>query len=236
VTEYSGPKPYAVEQGVAAGRDEVWDAVTQPPVLRQWFGWDYVGLDAEIQQIFIDEATLWAPERMGWADGSYLEVTGDDDRSTVRAVRGGDPSADLDCYDAVEEGWRVFLAQLRFLLEERPKGLRRTIHLTGTTTGRQALALAAAGPGQRPAHGRRPAPGGDAVRLDNRVAQVVHRDGHLVLVAGHEPLDSPDAGRMEITVSTFGLDDAAFADLREGWAARWAPTAGEAEVTVAPRS
>lgn len=235
MTEYNGPKPYAVEQGVAAGRDAVWDAVTQPPVLRQWFGWDYAGLDTEIQQIFVKEATLWAPERMGWADGSYLEVTGDDDRSTVRAVRGGDPSADPDSYDAVEEGWRVFLAQLRFLLEERPKGLRRTIHLTGTTTGREALALAAPGPAQRPAHGRRPAHG-DAVRLDSRVAQVADRDGHLVLVAGHEPLDSPEAGRMEITVSAFGLDDAAFADLREGWAARWAPAAWDAEVTVAPRS
>ena len=38
-----------------------------------------------------------APERMGWADGSYLEVTGDDDTSTVRAVREGAPPAGPGC-------------------------------------------------------------------------------------------------------------------------------------------
>src|SRR3712207_5730377 len=104
---------------VRAGQDRVWEAVTQPPVLRQWFGWYYDGLDAEIRQIFVDEATLLPPGRMGWADGSFLEVTGDDDRSTVRAVRDGKPSRDPDEYDAIEEGWKAFLVQLRFLLEEQ---------------------------------------------------------------------------------------------------------------------
>ena len=30
----------------------------------------------------------------------------------------------------------IFLAQLRFLVEERPQGVRRTVFLTGATTGR----------------------------------------------------------------------------------------------------
>src|SRR3954468_20669404 len=120
-------KPYEVEVSVSAGRDEVWDAVTQPSVLHQWFGWDYDGLDAEIQQIFVDEATLVSPERMGWADGSYLEVTGDDDRSTVRAVREAPPVRDPEHFDAIEEGWKVFFIQLRHLLEQSPKGRRRTL-------------------------------------------------------------------------------------------------------------
>src|ERR1700760_3802834 len=142
MTDQRRLKPYSVEFDLPAGRDEVWDAVTQPAVLRQWFGWDYDGLDAEIQQIFVDQATLLAPERMGGADGSYLEVVGDDDRAVVRAVREGPVPDNPDQYDAIEEGWRAFLTQLSFLFSARPRGARRTLYLTGETTGRQALSLA----------------------------------------------------------------------------------------------
>jgi hypothetical protein len=214
VTDETVPKPYRVEIPVAVGRDEAWEAVTQPPVLRQWFGWDYDGLDAKIRHIFVDEAMFLAPERMGWADGSFLEVTGDDDSCTVRAVRGG-PPGDTDRYDAIEEGWKAFLVQLRYLLEQRPKGRRRTLYLTGTSTGRQALRLADTA----------------WTRLGARVAWTVDADGHLVVVAGREHLHSPYAGRIEVTVSTFGLNDAAFDDYRERWTRRWAPLARDADVT-----
>jgi hypothetical protein len=217
MTDHPVLKPYDVEVSLAIGRDEVWDALTQPPVLHQWFGWDYDGLSAEIQQIFVDEATLWAPERMGWADGSYLEVTGDDDRSTVRAVRVGPAPRNPDEYDAIEEGWRAFLTQLQFLLEARPKGVRRTIYLTGETTGRQAMSLV----------------DGDWTRLGTRMARAVDTDGHLVVVGSHVHLDAADAARTEITVSTYGLDDAAFGTYRDKWTRRWAPIADVAEVTFA---
>jgi uncharacterized protein YndB with AHSA1/START domain len=215
VTDEPRLKPYAVEVSVLAGRDEVWEAVTQPPVLRQWFGWDYDGLDAEIRQIFVDEATLRAPERMGWADGSYLEVQGDDDTSVVRAVREGERPVDPDAYDAIEEGWRAFLVQLTFLLERRPKGRRRTLYLTGETTGRQVLALV----------------DGEWRRSGSRVAWIVDPDGFLVVAAGRVPLDSPDAAGMQIVVSTYGLDDAAFDSVRDEWSQRWAPVADGAQVT-----
>ena len=218
MTEHFAPKPYVIELAVNAPRDEVWDALTQPPVIAQWFGWDYDGLDAEIQQIFVDEATLISPERMGWDDGSYLEVTGDD-RSTVRAVR-DDGAPEGDGYDAMAEGWRAFLLQLRFLLEERPKGPRRTIYLSGSTTWRQAQEVA----------------GGAVTPFGARLGSRVDADGHFVVVAGHEPLTSADAGHVDITVSTFGLDDAAFAVFRDSWGQRWAPAARDAEVTIAQGS
>jgi uncharacterized protein YndB with AHSA1/START domain len=217
VTDRRRLKPYRVELSVRAGRAEVWQAVTRPPVLRQWFGWDYDGLDAEIRQIFVDEATLLAPERMGWADGSYLEVEGDDETSTVRAARDGVPPADLDAYDAIEEGWRAFLVQLKFLLERRPAGRRRTLYLTGETTGRQALELV----------------DGDWTRAGSRAAWTVDPDGHLVVSAGNLPLDAPDAAGMQIVVSTYGLDDDAFADALEQWSKRWAAVAEGANVTYA---
>ncbi len=209
-------KPYDVEISVAAGRDEVWEAVTQPAVLHQWFGWDYDGLAAEIKQIFLDEATLWSPERMGWADGSYLEVSGGDDTARVRVAREGTGPGGPEVFDAIEEGWRAFLTQLRFLLDERPQGRRRTLYLTGETTGRQALTLAS----------------GDWERFGSRVAWTVD-DGHLVVVTGHLPLGSHSAGRIEVTVSTFGRDDDAFEATRETWAKRWAPLAADANLTTA---
>jgi hypothetical protein len=217
VTDESRLKPYHVELSLPAGRGAVWEAVTQLPVLRQWFGWDYDALDAEIDQIFVSEARLLAPERMGWADGSYLEVTGDDEACTVRAIREGPPPADPDRYDGIEEGWKSFLTQLRFLIERKPQGRRRTLYLTGETTGRQALELA----------------DGDWDRFGNRVAWTVNADGDLVVVAGRLPLDHPGAARTEVTVSTYGLDDAAFAERREAWTKRWTPVAAGAEVTTA---
>jgi uncharacterized protein YndB with AHSA1/START domain len=215
MTDQRRLKPYAVEIALAAGRDEVWDAVTQPAGLRQWFGWDYDGLDTEIQQIFVDQATLLAPERMGWADGSYLEVTGDDDRSVVRAVREGPVPDNPDAYDAIEEGWRAFLVQLRFLFERRPEGIRRTLYLTGETTGRQALSLAET----------------EWQPVGRRLSWTVDADGLLVVVAGRIPLNEPSAARMEVTVTTYGLDDDAFEARREEWTKKWAPLAADAEVT-----
>jgi hypothetical protein len=215
MTEQRVLKAYEVEVSLAVGRDRAWDSVTQPQVLHEWFGWDYDGLDAEIRQIFVDQAALLAPERMGWADGSYLEVTGDDNRCRVRAAREG--VADPGRFDAIEEGWRAFLLQLRFLLERRPLGRRRTLYLTGEATGRQALGLA----------------DGNWERLGSRIAWTTDDEGDLVVVAGRLPLDDPGVGRMEVTVSTFGLDDDVFGDRLESWTKRWAPLAGGASVVTA---
>jgi len=217
VTDEFALPSFHVEVPIGAGRDVVWEAVTQPPVIAQWFGWDHDGLVAEIEQIFVAEATLISPERMGWADGSYLEVTGDDDTATVRVVREGGTPAGPDAYDAIEEGWTAFLAQLRFLIERRPAGRRRTLHLAGETTGRQVLELV----------------DGDWTRAGSRLAWAVDPDGHLVVASAHVPLDSPDAAAMQVTISTFGLNDDAFATCRDDWTKRWAPVADRARITFA---
>ena len=211
-------KAYEVEMPVGAGRDRVWEAVTKPAVLHRWFGWDYQGLDAEIQQIFVKAVTRVAREkRMGWADGSYLEITGDRERSVVRAVREGPAATSPDHFDAIEEGWKAFLVQLRFLLEHNPQGVRRTIYLTGDCAGGQALALSDT----------------EWQRVGSRVAWTVDPDGHLVVTAGNRPLDASPPNAMQIIVSTYGLSDAEFETCRDGWAKRWAATAEGARVTVA---
>ena len=45
-------KPYRVEVTVDAPRDEVWRALTEPEQIRHWFGWEYDGLEGEIELIF----------------------------------------------------------------------------------------------------------------------------------------------------------------------------------------
>lgn len=202
------PKAFVIETAVRADRDRVWETVTQPPVIAQWFGWDHDGLEAEIQQIFVDLAVFDAPEQMSWPDGSYLEVTGDDS-ATVRVVRDGPPPGPGE-YDALAEGWKVFLVQLKFLLERQPAGRRRTLHLTGETTGRQVLGLV----------------DGDWSRLDERVAWSMGADGHLVTVSAHGSLDGRDATVVQVVVSTFGLSDDQFAAVRDEWRRRWATVAG----------
>lgn len=209
-------KPYHVEMSLRAGRDVVWDALTNAAVLRQWFGWEYDGLDAEIQQIFVDQAARLGARRMGWADGSYLEVSGGRESCTVRVIREGPPPADPDRYDAIEEAWRAFLVQLRHLVEQKPSGRRRTLYLTGRATGRQALDLA----------------GGGWEWDGRRVAWTVDADGDLVVVAGHLPLDARDPGRLEVTVSTYGLNDAAFGERRETWTKRWNAVVADGAVTI----
>ena len=216
MTDDNAPKPYEVAVPIAAGRDVVWDFVTQPPLIAQWFGWDYDGITAEIQQIFVDEATLISPERMGWADGTFLEVTGDDDRSTVRVVRGEPPAPRPEAYDPIEEGWKAFLVQLRQLAEPPVKGARRTVYLTGDSTGKQALGLI----------------DGEPARMGSRMAWAVTPDGQLVVVLGRRPLDDPAAGRVEIIVSTYGADDVAFSSCHTTWSESWAPVARGATVTV----
>ncbi len=73
---------------------------------------------------------------------------------------------------------------------------------------------------------------GEVVHTADRQHGVVDPHGHLVVAGAHTPLARGDAGRTDVTVSTFGLDDAAFAEVRDRWAARWLPVAKDAAVTA----
>lgn len=62
-------------------------------------------------------------------------------------------------------------------------------------------------------------------------------DGHLIGIAALPPLTSADmsddqaGGPTSVTVTSYGLDDEAFAALRERWSGRWSAVAKNAEVT-----
>ncbi|GAA4683287.1 SRPBCC family protein [Phytohabitans rumicis] len=193
---------------VDAPRDTVWRAFTEPERIREWFGWDYDGLDAEIAWIVGDANLAAAPDRISHSDGSYIELAGESGQTTIKV-------AFPDSVE-VEEGWRTFLAQLRFLLETAPRGRRRTVYLTGEAAGPAVAALAEG----RPWH--------DAPRQRSAVDTA----GHLVVVTANAGLTSEDTGPVSVLVTTYGLDDAAFDELRQRWGARWQALVKNPEVTT----
>lgn len=216
-------KPFRVEVEIAAPREVVWRALTTPERIREWFGWDYEGIEGEIRLIFVDDATHVAPDRIELAEGQHIEVVAAGDRTIVRAVMAGDLTGTDwdDIYDGMEEGWRTFFEQLRFWLERPPTARRRTVYLSGTASLPQVVAAVTEA-------------GVAELWHDSRYQRmVVDRDNHLVSVAsGQVPLDRPDEGPVALTVSTYGLDDAPFAELRERWALRWRGLAKDVEVTT----
>ncbi|NJP32792.1 SRPBCC family protein [Micromonospora thermarum] len=207
-----------VETSVHAPPERVWSALTVPEEIRQWFGWDYDGLDDEIRFIFVDHATPRPPDRISMSDGSELRLDPDGDVTRLSAVLPA-PADDAAAAEqqAIAEGWRTFFAQLRFLLECRPEGQRRTAYLTGTGTGRDLMAvLGTAGSTEEWFHSPR-----------QRI--VVDPDGRLLAATAERPLDDPEPGPVSLTVSAYGIDDAGAAHLERVWAARWTPLAAGTE-------
>jgi hypothetical protein len=212
-------KPFRVEVAVQAPMEEVWRALTEPDRLRQWFGWDYEGLDAEIEFI-VEKCQLEPPDRIAMGElGGAIELTADGGRTIVRAIRPGplDDARWEDIYDGIEEGWRAFFEQLRFWLERHPRaGRRRTIYLSGVAASADVL----------------PTVTGEPWHESRLQRMCVAADGHLVGAAAQQPLTAAEPGPISVTVTTYGLDDDAFEAVRAEWARRWQSIAKDAEVTT----
>ena len=67
-------KPFRVEVTVDAPRDVVWRELTEPEQIRHWFGWEYDGLEDEIQLIFVEHATLRPPDRIELSADGLIEL------------------------------------------------------------------------------------------------------------------------------------------------------------------
>ena len=206
-------KPFVVEVSIDAPPDAVWRAVSDPAEIRRWFGWEYPGLEEEIRYIFVDHATQEPPQRLDFEGFQTLEIVPDGSRSVVRIVcAGGLADAKWeDIYDGMEEGWRTFCHQLKYYLERRAGEDRRTLYLSGTAAAPTVVAaLDAVLPGtpwQESRHQRALAPGRDGVEL--------------VSVLSPKPLASDEPAKVSVTMTTYGMDAAAFDTLRAEWEQRW---------------
>jgi hypothetical protein len=228
------PDRLLVEVTIAAPIDDVWDALRDPVKLRRWFGWDYDGLDAEIRQIFVDQASAEeSPEQrtLSWENNDRFTVLSRGGQTVVRVTRAApaDGSDWSGIYDEIDEGWIIFIHQLRLALERHPGEERRTIYLAGTAAepgapiaDRLGLGDAAAlASGSR--YEARAATGetlaGEAwFRSRNLSGFTVEGFGNGLVVLGDQAPgeQAPHGGGMAL-VTAYGLDDPAFDQLRKRW-------------------
>jgi uncharacterized protein YndB with AHSA1/START domain len=220
-------KPFRVEVVIRTPQIEVWRALTEPDQVRRWFGWDYAGLNDEVELMFVTNAKREPPGRILMFEGedqSAIEVEADGAHTIVRVVYPAsldDVEVD-DAYDQIEEGWRAFLLQLRDYLERHPGKRRRTIRLTSEA---KPIAVLAAVAGEVEGESRRASPHLSVTTTES------YGQG-LVIVDSSEPLDSAESGRVNVTITTYGLDDERFARLRQRWQAILNELAKDVEVTA----
>jgi hypothetical protein len=122
--------PVIVEVVIAAPVETVWRALRDPAEIRNWFGWDYEGLEEEIRFIFLEASKADDDARV--LDGGSEGVIALEDRggeTVVRVTRAAPAGSWEGVYDEVNEGWLTFFQQLRFYLERHPGRERRTVQI-----------------------------------------------------------------------------------------------------------
>jgi hypothetical protein len=237
------PKPprVVVDVTIAAPIERVWQALRDPALLAQWFGWDYDKLADEIDGYFRAGGVEVEPGRRLDLGGDVFELEAVGSGTRVRLVRAEPPASDTwdGVYDDVDEGWRTFVAQLAFWLEaqhgvDRATSQRRTIYLAGHREAADGPSLAAAAGlsaiadvvvGQRYAT---TAATGETLagvvrfRTEHQVGFSVDAWGPGLLVLAGRPGSpkSPHGGGFAL-LTTFGRSEQELARLTEAWAAAW---------------
>jgi hypothetical protein len=224
-----------LEVTIAAPLATVWHALREPRLIRNWFGWDYEGLEAEIDFIFRDHVGV---------DEEAHRLTGDpwegvSDSIMLSEAEGGTRLTILrdgsipEGYDEVVEGWISFISQLKFLIERKQGLERRTIRLSGTATEKHRLPSNALGiDGLHDAadgsHYVAELPGHERItgevwhRARHQIGLVVSEwDEALMVVVNRPKSETAPHGGGAITISTFGLSDGAFTALEAKWRAWW---------------
>jgi hypothetical protein len=116
--------------------EAVWLAFRDPQLIRRWYGWEFDGLDDEIEALFTDSAVV-DREAHTIHLGGHLFTFNPRGAHTHLAVSrlaatATDDEIDWDRqYDDIEAGWISFLQQLRFSLARHPQERRRTIFRAG---------------------------------------------------------------------------------------------------------
>ena len=224
-----------VEVTVPAPADVVWAALRDPRQIKQWFGWDADTLKDEIDFIFVTHAEADEAARtvtfVGVPDRYEVEARGD--ASVVRVVRSAPAGTDWsDVFDGMIEGWISFTWQLAFALARHPGQARRTLFFSGPPR-EDGLARSLLGLDAAPAPGEPWAgPLGPEAQASGEVwytarhqmgVTVEARGDGLLVVVDQPPTGEKPRGSTMLTLTTYGLSDAAFAELQARWQAWWDP-------------
>jgi hypothetical protein len=178
-----------VETTIAAPFETVWRALRDPAEIRRWHGWDYDGLDDEIEAIYVagaeasaEEGTIDLPEV---GTRFTVERRGETTRVSVTKAGAGEGG-----FDEIDEGWITFFNQLSFYLEHHPGEERRTIHLPDAASRVDVEALSGE------VLYRTPHQVGLSVAAWNDAMLVLYEKGRVIL-------------------STYGVDEPRLAEIRE---------------------
>jgi hypothetical protein len=220
-----------VEVTVSAPADLVWNALRDPAKIREWFGWEADSLKDEIDFIFVTHAKADEATRTVVFEGvnDRYEVEARGDGSVVRVVRSAPAGSWTDVFDGMIEGWVSFTWQLAFAIARHDLRPRRTLFFSGQPRadrlGRSLLGLDAApaagepwsGPlGPESASGRV----WFTARHQTGVTVDAWGDGLLVVV-DQPPSEKSPRGFTMLTLTAYGLSDAALEDLRGRWQTWW---------------
>jgi uncharacterized protein YndB with AHSA1/START domain len=214
-----------IEVTIAAPVDAVWHALRDRNTIRHWHGWEFDGLDEEVDLIYFDHMTEDPATRtLSVQEGDVIRLEPDGDRTRVtltRPPRGVNPEWDA-YYDDITEGWTTFLNQLRFAVERQPGMPRRTVFLNSPNRSGRDLAHDL---------GLDRETGdlvGEAVKTEvwysaeHQLGVTVDAWGDgLLVVASCGPTEAKPDGVAMAILSTYGRTDDQLAELTARWRAWW---------------
>ncbi len=211
-------KPAVIEVIVSAPVDTVWQSLRDHDLIKLWMGWHYDQLDAEIDLIFYQHAKADPDSHtLELGDGDRFELIEAEKGTVVRITRAPyDPDSEWSAYyHEVTEGWLSFLQQLRFMYQEHPGEVRRTLFLAGTGTGPMA-ALEESIPTER---------GESWYSAELQHGTVLPQLGPGLVIMARKPPATDDQGNVTVgvmaIVTTYGLDDESFDAERSRWESWW---------------
>jgi hypothetical protein len=225
------PDHELVKVVVPVSADEAWRTLRDPAEIDRWFGWRTESLAEEIHYIFVDHARADEGRRIIAFDGTgdRYEVEPRGEHAVIRVVRAGPAKPG---YDEMIEGWIAFTQQLKFALARHPGEVRRTVRLSGSPRDEAgAPAIIALGLTELPAHGElwsqivgpEPHLSGEVWHFSRHQTGVTVSewgDG-LLIITDRPPGDGWPHGGSTLTLTTYGLDDGAFAALEARWTVWW---------------
>jgi hypothetical protein len=226
----------------------LWSHLRDPALIRRWYRSDRPSLDDEIEATFvrqphefIDADAKRVEHRLVWPHGDVLTIAAENHSphhcavSFTRASYQGLHTNTYDgLWDVIDELWVASLHQLAFAVTVHRDEERRTLAVEGLDAGERGNRLL----DRAGLNGVRGVPVGahvegvrpDGIRLGGTVMyKTPHQFGidlhgigeHMIVVYELPVGERPPNGEVGAVLSTWGLDDAQFAQVKANWEAWW---------------